>query len=462
MLHNGIVRELPQIAGNLQVLIQILVHREDGQLSLFLIPDAHAVQNGNLSVGFAFVGRRLHKSVEHRPSSVHAGMHVGIENGLSPCAGIGGHDGRNHVHKLCQTGDLYTVGMAQQGDEHASHQKGVFKIIDILQLVWSLHPFFQLLVRFVAVIPDVPLIKGKIDLLLAPLFGLHAVRDGQNGRNEFIHSLGICQKFRRVVVPVSIVLMKGKIVHLIIALGEHFLLPVAKGIHGKGCAAAGHGLNGRIHEFHQTAGLRRDAAVFLRSLMSHLPGTVHLVAQAPEFDVMGLFIAVLSSQVAVVGALFKVAVFQHILRFFRPSGSQIDSHHHVASRLLRPVHELVQAELVGFDHLPGQIHLRGTLIPGANAVLPVIAGDEISARIPDDGYLKLPHQCKHVLSHSLFVRKRASLLINSFIYRTSQVLNKGTENSFVHFSGEIVFVHNQFRFFHVLYPLLSPRSAGLF
>ena len=135
--------------------------------------------------------------------------------------------------------------------------------------------------------------------------------------------------------------MEGKVIHMVVALAQNLLLPVSESIHGKRRASAGHRLNVRVHKLHQAAGLRRNAPVLLCSLVAHLPGAVHLITKAPELNVMRLLIAVFSSQVAVISAFLKVAVFQYIFGVLRPSGSKIHSHHHLGARFLCPVRKLI-------------------------------------------------------------------------------------------------------------------------
>ena len=65
--------------------------------------------------------------------------------------------------------------------------------------------------------------------------------------------------------------------------------------------------------------------------MAHLPRTIHFISQTPYFDIVRIFVTVFFSQITVVSAAFEVTVFQKILGIFRSTGSQIDSHHDVAS-----------------------------------------------------------------------------------------------------------------------------------
>ena len=92
-------------------------------------------------------------------------QHIRIKDRLTPCACIGCHDRRNNIYQLCHAGDLYTICMTEKCDQHASHKKCILKVINILQLMGRLYPFFQLFILFIAVVPYVPFVEGKIDLL---------------------------------------------------------------------------------------------------------------------------------------------------------------------------------------------------------------------------------------------------------------------------------------------------------
>lgn len=101
-------------------------------------------------------------------------MHVWIEDRLTPCTGIGCHDRSDNVDKLCEAGNLDTVCVAQECDQHASDEKCILKVVNILKLMRCAYPFLQLLILLIAVIPYVPLIEGKVNLLFAVFFALTA------------------------------------------------------------------------------------------------------------------------------------------------------------------------------------------------------------------------------------------------------------------------------------------------
>ena len=144
-----------------------------------------------------------------------------------------------------------------------------------------LYPFFQLLILFITVVPYVPLIEGKIDLFFSMLLCFYSIADGNHSWDKIIHALGACQKIGSVSRCISIVLMQGKIIHLIVSLVKNRILPGAKGRHFQIGASACNSLNLRIHKFHQAGSLCCNSSVLCRSFMSHLPRTVHLVSETP-------------------------------------------------------------------------------------------------------------------------------------------------------------------------------------
>src|SRR3546814_6327930 len=94
-------------------------------------------------------------------------------------------------------------------------------------------------------------------------------------------------------------------------------------------------------------GFGGDAAIFRRGLGAGLPGAVHLVAKAPEFDVVRGFVPVALAQIGIMRAAGMVAIFEEVLRLGRPARAEVDREHRLDVGGLAPVHEFVGAELVG-------------------------------------------------------------------------------------------------------------------
>src|SRR3546814_6747826 len=61
---------------------------------------------------------------------------------------------------------------------------------------------------------------------------------------------------------------------------------------------------------HDLGGFGGDAAIFRRGLGAGLPGAVHLVAKAPEFDVVRGFVPVALAQIGIMRAAGMVAIFE--------------------------------------------------------------------------------------------------------------------------------------------------------
>ena len=166
------------------------------------------------------------------------------------------------------------------------------------------------------------------------------------------------------------------------------------------------------------------------------------------FDVVWIFVCLGFSLITVVGAALDVAVLQHIFCVFRSAGSEIDGHHNVTAGFFRPVSKLIQTEFVCLNHAPGKIWFCRPFVFRTYAVFPVIARDKVSARIADNWYLKLFDEIQCILSETLFIGEGASFLINALINSASQMFEKGTEDSFVNYSGEKIFVNDNLCFFN--------------
>ncbi len=166
MLGDRVTDELAEVTVDLHILLEIFVYGERGSAPRFLrsIPVQHP--DRGVAVGLTVVDRTFYQRVQDGSAAVGTGVGEGIEDRLSPGSGIGGHDRSDHVDQLGQAGDLDTVCVAKKGDEKASHEKGILKVVDILQLVRRFAPFLQLFIGFMGVVPDVPFVKGEVDLFL--------------------------------------------------------------------------------------------------------------------------------------------------------------------------------------------------------------------------------------------------------------------------------------------------------
>ena len=84
----------------------------------------------------------------------------------------------------------------------------------------------------------------------------------------------------------------------------------------------------------------------------------------------------------------------------------------------------------------------------ADAVAPVIAGDEVAAGVAHDGHIQLPHQLHDVLAEALFVRRGVAGLIDAAVDGAAEVLDEGAVDSLVHLAHAEVAVECHFRLKH--------------
>src|SRR5690606_16049315 len=120
-----------------------------------------------------------------------------------------------------------------------------------------------------------------------------------------------------------------------------------------------------------------------------LPRAVHLVAQAPQLDAERVRAAVGPAQVGVLRATGVVGVLQDVAGLLDAAGAEVDRHHRLGARRLRPAGELAETELVGLDRAPGPVEPARPLLLRADPVLPVVAGDEVAAGVAHDGGAEL-------------------------------------------------------------------------
>src|SRR5206468_7090557 len=161
------------------------------------------------------------------------------------------------------------------------------------------------------------------------------------------------------------------------------------------------------------------------------PRTVHLVAEAPVPHVVGSLVAVRAPQVAPLRALVDVAVLDVGDGVLRAAGAEVEAQERLGADEPAPSDELVGAELVRLERVPGPIQDGGTLVLGTDAVEPVVAGDEVAARIPHDRHAELADLLRDVLAEAVRVRERRARLVDAGVDRSAQVLEEGAEKAAV-------------------------------
>jgi len=162
--------------------------------------------------------------------------------------------------------------------------------------------------------------------------------------------------------------------------------------------------------------------------VAYLPGSIQLVAQAPQFDVERIRVAVLLAQIRKEGAAGVVGVLHEFTGRVHAAGTQIDGFHDLHPGLPGPVHKLVQTEGIGFQGVPGTVQAARPGFDRANSILPVVAGDKISARVADHCGTELLDEFHHVPTESVFVRLGVAGLVDAGVDAAAHVFHEGAED----------------------------------
>ena len=116
--------------------------------------------------------------------------------------------------------------------------------------------------------------------------------------------------------------------------------------------------------------------------------------------------AVRAAQVGQRGAARMVAVLDQVARGVRPARAEVDREHRLDAGRPAPVDELVGAERVGLGRQPGEVEPPRPALARADAVLPVVARDEVAAGVAHDRRRQLAHQRQHVAAEAALVGVR--------------------------------------------------------
>ena len=74
--------------------------------------------------------------------------------------------------------------------------------------------------------------------------------------------------------------------------------------------------------------------------------------------------------------------------------------------------------------MPGQFHTAGTLIFGANAIPPMVAGHEIPPRPPHHGDTESLHRRHYVFPEPPLIAEWGALLVDATVNATAQMLDE--------------------------------------
>src|SRR5262245_17922131 len=116
----------------------------------------------------------------------------------------------------------------------------------------------------------------------------------------------------------------------------------------------------------------------------------------------------------------------------------VDANVRLRADALAVAQELVSAEAVGLDAAPGQFRPRRALVLRPYAVLPVVARDEIPARIAQDRDVQPLDRLQDVQPDAFFVRERTAFFVNAAVDHAPQVLGEVAEQMRMHFADRAI------------------------
>src|SRR5438105_15812294 len=119
--------------------------------------------------------------------------------------------------------------------------------------------------------------------------------------------------------------------------------------------------------------------------MADLPGPVHFIAEAPVSNFVWFRIAMLSSEVAPLGTFLDVAILHQSCCLLGRARAEIQAHQRFGADGFAPGHEVIGAKLIGVQRIPRFVENKRPIFLWPNSIKPVVAGNEVSAGIANDG-----------------------------------------------------------------------------
>ena len=135
-----------------------------------------------------------------------------------------------------------------------------------------------------------------------------------------------------------------------------------------------------------------------------------------------------------------IDVLDKITRRIETARAEVDRQHHLGVGRLAPVGEFMHADLIALRGVPVEIEPDRPLLLGADAVFPVIGGDEIAARVAHHRDIELLDQPDDVLAHAIGVGGLVVGLIDAGIDGAAEMLEEGAIDAIIDFGNGIVLV----------------------
>ena len=130
--------------------------------------------------------------------------------------------------------------------------------------------------------------------------------------------------------------MQRDIIHIIIIVTQCSCFPLRKRRHVQIRTSTGNKLNSRVNQFHSFCSFLGKPTIFMHSLMSNLPVTIHFISKTPYFYIMRIFYTMFNTQITIFGSSRMVTVFQKIACICHTSCTKVYCHHHICISFFEP------------------------------------------------------------------------------------------------------------------------------
>ena len=184
--------------------------------------------------------------------------------------------------------------------------------------------------------------------------------------------------------------------------------------------------------------------------MADLPRAVHFVSNAPVLDVVGILVSVGNAKVGPVGSAWIVAVFNHVACILWCSCPHVYGSKNFSSRFFCPVNKFVNTNFIWFYCVPCAVKADRPFVLWSDSVLPVVAAQKVSARIANEGHIKVLYKIDDISPESLAVCRRVAWFIDSRVYCAAKMFDERTEQVAVHFSDSEFLYKSNLRFHMIL------------
>ena len=122
-----------------------------------------------------------------------------------------------------------------------------------------------------------------------------------------------------------------------------------------------------------------------------------------------------------------VAVLHQRPRRVNAARAEVYGQHWLDAGEARPVDELVRADLVALDRAPGEVEASRPLLEWPDTVLPVIAGDEVSAGVANDRGAEFAGEVEHVRAKPVPIGGWVRRFVDPRVHAPAEMLDERPE-----------------------------------